>query len=131
MSNFKLEIVTPTKINEIENVSYIRCPGTDGSFGIMKGHRDAVIALGIGEIKITESGKDSYYATSGGFAEISKEKVQFLLETVESSKDIDLNRAKSSVERSKYRLSNKNDNNMDRAELSLIKALNRLKVSNR
>ena len=131
MSNFKLEIVTPTKINEIENVSYIRCPGTDGSFGIMKGHRDAVIALGIGEIKITESGKDSYYATSGGFAEISKEKVQFLLETVESSKDIDLNRAKSSVERSKDRLSNKNDNNMDRAELSLIKALNRLKVSNR
>ena len=131
MNNFKLEIVTPTKINEIENVSYIRCPGTDGSFGIMKGHRDAVIALGIGEIKITESGKDSYYATSGGFAEISKEKVQFLLETVESSKDIDLNRAKSSVERSKVRLSNKNDNNMDRAELSLIKALNRLKVSNR
>ena len=131
MSNFKLEIVTPTKINEIENVSYIRCPGTDGSFGIMKGHRDAVISLGIGEIKITKSGKDSYYATSGGFAEISKEKVQFLLETVESSKDIDLNRAKSSVERSKDRLSNKNDNNMDRAELSLIKALNRLKVSNR
>ena len=131
MSNFKLEIVTPTKINEIENVSYIRCPGTDGSFGIMKGHRDAVISLGIGEIKITESGKDSYYATSGGFAEISKEKVQFLLETVESSTDIDLNRAKSSVERSKDRLSNKNGNDMDRAELSLIKALNRLRVSNR
>ena len=53
MSSFKLEIVTPTEINEIENASYIRCPGTDGSFGIMKGHRDAVIALGIGEIKIT------------------------------------------------------------------------------
>ena len=52
MSSFKLEIVTPTEINEIENASYIRCPGTDGSFGIMKGHRDAVIALGVGEIKI-------------------------------------------------------------------------------
>ena len=88
MSSFKLEIVTPTEINEIENASYIRCPGTDGSFGIMKGHRDAVIALGVGEIKITESGNDSYYATSGGFAEISKDKVQFLLETVESSKDM-------------------------------------------
>ena len=58
MTNFKLEIVTPTEINKIENVSYVRCPGSDGSFGIMKGHRDAVIALGVGEIKITETGKD-------------------------------------------------------------------------
>jgi len=131
MSSFKLEIVTPTKINEIKNVSYARCPGTDGSFGIMKGHREAVITLGIGEIKITETGKDSYYATSGGFAEISKEKVQFLLETVEESKDIDLDRAKSSIERSKDRLSKKLETDISRARLSLIKALNRLKVSSR
>jgi len=131
MRNFKLEIVTPTEINKIENVSYVRCPGSDGSFGIMKGHRDAVIELGVGEIKITETGKDFYYATSGGFVEISKEKVQFLLETVELSKDINLDRAKSSLKRSKDRVSNKNNNDMNRAELSLIKALNRLKVSSR
>jgi F-type H+-transporting ATPase subunit epsilon len=131
MRNFKLEIVTPTEINKIENVSYVRCPGSDGSFGIMNGHRDAVITLGVGEIKITETGKDFYYATSGGFVEISKEKVQFLLETVELSKDINLDRAKSSLKRSKDRVSNKNNNDMNRAELSLIKALNRLKVSSR
>jgi len=131
MSSFKLEIVTPTEINEIKNVSYVRCPGTDGSFGIMKGHREAVITLGIGEIKITETGKDSYYATSGGFAEISKEKVQFLLETVEESKDIDLDRAKSSIQRSNDRLSKKQETDISRARLSLIKALNRLKVSSR
>lgn len=131
MSSFKLEIVTPTEINEVENVSYVRCPGTDGSFGIMKGHREAVITLGIGEIKITETGKDSYYATSGGFAEISKEKVQFLLETVEESKDIDLDRANSSIQRSKDRLSKKQETDISRARLSLIKALNRLKVSSR
>ena len=131
MSSFKLEIVTPTEINEIENVSYVRCPGIDGSFGIMKGHREAVITLGIGEIKITETGKDSYYATSGGFAEISKEKVQFLLETVEESKDIDLDRANSSIQRSKDRLSKKQETDISRARLSLIKALNRLKVSSR
>jgi F-type H+-transporting ATPase subunit epsilon len=131
MSSFKLEIVTPTEINEVENVSYVRCPGTDGSFGIMKGHREAVITLGIGEIKITETGKNSYYATSGGFAEISKEKVQFLLETVEESKDIDLDRANSSIQRSKDRLSKKQETDISRARLSLIKALNRLKVSSR
>ena len=131
MATYNVDIVTPIREVKLENVSYLRCPGLDGSFGIMKGHRDAVIALGVGEIKITESGNDSYYATSGGFAEISKDKVQFLLETVESSKDIDLDRAKSSMQRSKDRLSNKGDNDINRAELSLMKALNRLKVSNR
>ena len=131
MATYNVDIVTPIREVKLENVSYLRCPGLDGSFGIMKGHRDAVIALGVGEIKITESGNDSYYATSGGFAEISKDKVQFLLETVESSKDINLDRAKSSMQRSKDRLSNKGDNDINRAELSLMKALNRLKVSNR
>jgi len=131
MNSFKLEIITPTEINEVENVSYARCPATDGSFGIMKGHREAVIALGVGEIKITEEGKDSYFATSGGFAEISKDKVQFLLETIEVANDIDSDRAKASMQRSKDRLSNKKDNDFNRAELSLLKALNRLKVSSR
>ncbi|MBT5096624.1 MAG: ATP synthase F1 subunit epsilon [Candidatus Marinimicrobia bacterium] len=131
MNSFKLEIVTPTEINEVENVSYARCPATDGSFGIMKGHREAVIALGVGEIKITGEGKDSYFATSGGVAEISKDKVQFLLETIEVANDIDSDRAKASMQRSKDRLSNKKDNNINRAELSLLKALNRLKVSSR
>jgi len=131
MNSFKLEIVTPTEINEVENVSYARCPATDGSFGIMKGHREAVIALGVGEIKITEEGKDSYFSTSGGVAEISKDKVQFLLETIEVANDIDSDRAKASMQRSKDRLSNKKDNDINRAELSLLKALNRLKVSSR
>ncbi|MDG2366494.1 MAG: ATP synthase delta/epsilon chain alpha-helix domain-containing protein [Candidatus Marinimicrobia bacterium] len=35
------------------------------------------------------------------------------------------------MQRSKDRLSNKKDNDINRAELSLLKALNRLKVSSR
>ena len=63
--------------------------------------------------------------------EISKDKVQFLLETIEVANDIDSDRAKASMQRSKDRLSNKKDNDINRAELSLLKALNRLKVSSR
>jgi F-type H+-transporting ATPase subunit epsilon len=130
MGSFKLEIITPTDINELENVSYVRCPGSDGSFGILNGHREGIIALGVGEIKVTQNGKDSYYATSGGFTEITTEKVQFLLETVESSKDIDLNRAKASLKRSKDRISNPGVD-FDRAESALFKAVNRLRIINR
>ena len=32
METFSVEIVTPIKILNQDNVSYIRCPGIDGSF---------------------------------------------------------------------------------------------------
>ncbi|MBT6130392.1 MAG: ATP synthase F1 subunit epsilon [Candidatus Marinimicrobia bacterium] len=131
MSTFNLEIVTPTRILEEGDVSYLRCPGTDGSFGVMASHREAVIGLDVGEIKVTQGGKDFFYATSGGFAEITKEKVQLLVETVEKSSEIDSGRAEASMQRSKERIAGKADSDMDRAEVALLRAINRLRVSSR
>lgn len=131
MSVFTLEIVTPTRILEAEEVSYVRCPGTDGSFGIMASHREAVIGLDVGEIKITQGGKDSFYATSGGFAEITKEKVQLLVETVEKADEIDSGRAETSLTRAKGRVSGTDGSDSKRAETALFRAVNRLRVSKR
>jgi F-type H+-transporting ATPase subunit epsilon len=131
MSAFTLEIVTPTQILEAEEVSYVRCPGTDGSFGIMASHREAVIGLDVGEIKITQGGKDSFYATSGGFAEITKEKVQVLVETVEKADEIDSGRAEASLTRAKGRVSGTDGSDSKRAETALFRAVNRLRVSKR
>ena len=129
MSTINLEIVTPTKILERSDVSYIRCPGMDGSFGVLSGHCKSVIGLGIGEIKVREGGKDDFYATSGGFVEITGEKVQLLVETIEKSSDIDTDRAETSMTRAKDRISSKDKKDLIRAENSLLRAVNRLKVS--
>jgi F-type H+-transporting ATPase subunit epsilon len=131
MSVFTLEIVTPTRILEAGEVSYVRCPGTDGSFGVMFGHREAVIELDVGEIKVTQGGKDLFYATSGGFAEITKEKVQLLVETVEKADEIDSGRAEASLTRAKGRVSESKDMDSKRAEAALFRAVNRLRVSKR
>ena len=131
MGKFNLEIVTPTQSLESQNVSYARCPGSDWLFGIMSGHREAIIALDLGEIKITHDGKDSYYATSGGFVEITNEKVQFLVETVEKSGDIDKERAEESLKRAQDRLKSKEDIDFKRAETAMVRALNRLTISKR
>ena len=64
METFSVEIVTPIKILNQENVNYIRCPGIDCSFAIMKKHRQGVIALDVGEIKIDVKGTTESYATS-------------------------------------------------------------------
>ena len=132
MSSFQLEIVTPTKILDEGDITYLRCPAPDGLFGIMANHRPALIALVAGEVKITKAGKESYLATSGGYADIRREKVQLLLETVERSQEIDVGRAEAALERAKRQLSSE-DGDLDyiKARGSFSRALTRLQVAGR
>jgi F-type H+-transporting ATPase subunit epsilon len=113
-------------------VTYVRCPGLDGSFGVMANHREGIIALTVGEIKVTRDGKDEFLATSGGFSEIMKDKVKLLVESVETAAEIDADRAEKSLERATKRKSEQ-DSEMDdvRIEASLMRAINRLRVSKR
>ena len=130
MGIFQLEIVTPIKIFDEGQVEYVRCPGFDGSFGVMANHREAIIALGVGEIKVTKNGKDHFLATSGGFAEITKEKVELLLESYEQAEEIDTSRAEAALKRAEERkLSEEIDSTRNNA--SLQRAVNRIKVSKR
>ncbi len=130
MDIFQLEIVTPIKIFDEGQVEYVRCPGLDGSFGVLANHREAIIALGVGEIKVTKNGKDHFLATSGGFAEITKEKVELLLESYEQAEEIDTSRAEDALKRADEReLSEEIDSTRNNA--SLQRAVNRIKVSKR
>ncbi|MED5218991.1 MAG: ATP synthase F1 subunit epsilon [Candidatus Neomarinimicrobiota bacterium] len=132
MSTFQFEIVTPTRTLDKGQVNYVRCPGMDGSFGVMANHLEGIIALSIGEIKVTIDGKEEYLATSGGYTEITDEKMQLLVESVEGSDEIDTDRAKRSLERAQVR---KEKHSLEiegaRVELSLYRALNRLRVARR
>ena len=132
MSTFKFEIVTPTRILDKGQVNYVRCSGIDGSFGVMANHLEGIIALSIGEIKVTIDGKEEYLATSGGYIEITDKKMLLLVESVEGSDEIDTDRAKRSLERAQVR-KEKHSPEIDgaRVEVSLYRALNRLRVARR
>ena len=110
MKTFSLEIVTPIKVINEESVKYLRCPGVDGSFGVMHKHRNGVFALDTGEVKIETKNGTSWFATSGGFAEITDDKVELLLESIEKSNEIDVKRATEALERAKTRRKNMDDN---------------------
>ena len=132
MATYNVEIVTPIREVKLEEVSYLRCPGLDGSFGVMSNHRDGIFALSVGEIKVSQNGKIEYYATGGGFAEIINDSVKLLVESLEKSNEIDSNRANDSLKRAQQRKTEPNsDINDTRVEASLIRALNRLTVSKR
>ena len=127
---FQLDIITPNNVISEGQVEYLRAPATDGLFGIQAGHAPATIAMGIGEIKVKKNGKNSFYATTGGFADINSEGVLLLVEAVEDAQSIDTGRATESHARAKTNLK---DTSIDlvRAQESLERAKNRLKVASK
>ena len=125
---FHLDIITPISIESFEDISYLRIPSIDGLIGIQAKHAQAIIGLDIGEIQITRDGSTNCYATSGGFADIKKEGVQLLLETLESADSLNIKRAEDSLKRSKQRLQD-HEGSLKRASESVRRAQNRLLVS--
>ena len=128
--HFTLEIVTPVKTLDFEKVEYLRAPSLEGLFGVMPGHVASIINLDIGEVKVLSNNKEDYFAISGGFAQVSKDKVSLLVESIELKYEIDKDRSNEALKRAQSRLK---DKTMDqaRAGLALARAKNRLKVSSR
>ena len=105
MATFPLELVTPERILFSEEVQSVRAPGIEGSFGVMARHAPMLTELTVGLIKLVlANGQEAYIATSGGFMQISREKVIILADSAELSDNIDVERAKAAVARARQQL---------------------------
>ena len=125
---FHLDIITPNGTFSIEKVEYLRAPSIDGLFGVLANHIPSIIAIGIGEVKITIDGKDQLYATSGGYADIKKESVSLVLETAEEARSIDIKRSEEALSKAKKHI-NDSSKDLDRARQSIEKAKIRIAVA--
>ena len=124
----EINIITPTDTFNYSEVEYLRAPSIEGLFGVLPGHISSIIALDVGEIKIISNNKSMYFAISGGFADINKDKVILVLETAEKSSHIDTKRAEKSLDRAKKYLRDKS-HDVDRALDSIKRAKNRILIS--
>ncbi|NOZ73921.1 MAG: ATP synthase F1 subunit epsilon [FCB group bacterium] len=127
MQSLELIIVTPTRVIEKKAVTYVRCPGLDGSFGIMSNHAEAMIALDVGPVKYNDLKGENWLATSGGYADIKRNRVLLLVETAEFREEIDVTRARQARERAEERLHQENADRI-RAKSSMSRAMNRLRI---
>ncbi len=94
MSTFNLEIITPHKIVVKQEVAKIIARTTEGDMGVLAGHAPLVAELAIGEMKIEKDDKNiDYYFISGGFLEISKQKVLILADKAMRADEIDIEEA--------------------------------------
>ncbi len=125
-----LEVVTPQKAIVSEEVESVVAPGSDGEFGVLKGHTTFLTSLKIGTLRYKDtSGKERYLFINGGFAEVLPDKVTILAESAERRKDIDVERATKAKERAEKRLAEKRkDTDLARAEVALKRAVHRLKI---
>lgn len=125
-------VVTPYGVNEEYNVRHLRAPGGSGDFGVLPGHIPFMTTLRPGAIEMSIDGNPLLWATSGGYAEVNGDRVTILAETAERSDRIDVERAEASRRRAEERLSSPQPD-MDelRTRLSLIRAINRIRIASR
>jgi F-type H+-transporting ATPase subunit epsilon len=128
--NIFLEVVTPSKAVVSEDAQIVVAPGSEGEFGVLKGHTTFLTSLKLGTIRYKDSsGKERVVFVSGGFAEVLPNKVTVLAESAERRKDIDAERAMRARERAQKRLAAGGDIDFVRAEAALRRAIHRLSIA--
>jgi len=130
---FKLEIISPERVVFSGDVAAVSVPGTSGGFQVLRSHAPLMSSLEVGRITVKAvDGTDMHYATSGGFVEVRDNVMVVTVETVERADKIDVDRARRSRERAQERLAkHAEDIDIVRAEASLLRAMNRLRVAER
>lgn len=131
--NIRLEIVTPENVVVSEETQMVISPGSLGEFGVLIGHTPFMTTLKTGVIRYTgANGTEQFVFVSGGFAEALPDKVTVLAESAEKREDIDIDRAKSAMERAQKRLAEDRSNqdvDFMRARIALERAITRIKLA--
>jgi F-type H+-transporting ATPase subunit epsilon len=90
----KLEIVTPEKKVFDESVDSVTVPTASGEAGILPNHAPLISALKPGILSYSNKGTTERLAVSGGFVEVSSNKVSVLTDTAETAAEIDADAAR-------------------------------------
>ena len=88
-----LSIVTPEKQLVSEEVDQVNVPGTEGDLGILYDHAPVLTLLRSGQLSYEKEGETVILVVSGGYLEVTDNRVTILAETGEFMHEIDRERA--------------------------------------
>ncbi|MBQ7992917.1 MAG: ATP synthase F1 subunit epsilon [Solobacterium sp.] len=129
MTMIHCRVVTPEGLYKEMDTPIINIVTTDGQRGILPNHMPLVTMLKIGKMTTEENGQREEYAVAGGLFYFRDNKAEIMTDAIENKKDIDAERAEAAKARAERRLGSNNPNyDLQRAEIALEKALNRLSV---
>ena len=126
-----LEIVTPEKMTFSGKVEEVTIPGTEGEFGVLRGHEAFLSSVDIGELNFIKDSKKTHYSVNTGYAEVTANKVTILIETAERSDYIDKNRAQKAKDNAEARLAQIDKDNVEyeKVRTALARAIVRISVA--
>lgn len=132
MKNFRLEIVTPKGTYREVDVEILNIHTPLGQMGILADHIPLATPIEISEMNYVSQGKRYEFAISGGFVYVGQNETRVIANAIESSDEIDEQRALKAKERAERRLKSKNEEiDFMRAQLALKRALTRIRVKER
>ncbi|MFN3567792.1 MAG: F0F1 ATP synthase subunit epsilon [Caldimicrobium sp.] len=135
MARIFLEVITPERVVVQEEVDIVTAPGVEGEFGVLAHHAPMVAAIKIGPLRYKVGDREDWLAVSGGFCEISQNRITFLVEAAERAYEIDVERALRAKERAEKRIQEYHakiaEIDYARARAALQRALTRLYVAER
>jgi len=131
MADMSLTIITPERtVLRDAPADAVVVPVVDGSMGILKNHAPMVANLRIGVLRYKQDGVYKRAAVTGGFMEVSDNRVTILADAAELAESIDVMRAIEARKRAEARLRDRKANiDRVRAEAALRRALARLRAA--
>lgn len=126
----QLEIITPEKPVYSDAVDAVVIPTTAGEITVLPNHIPLVSQILGGEMIIKKQGKTEHFAITGGFLEVSNNKVTILADYAVRSEEIEIAKAEEAKKRAENVLSEKTGKqDFAEAEASLRKSLLELRVA--
>ena len=135
----RLKIITPENIILDIETKGVFVRAIDGELGVLPGHIPLMTALDIGVASyILEDGTKEFISIIGGSFKVENDEVTILTEAAELSEDIDEAKANRDADRARAKLEGMIDQSIDKhspdyekARLSLMKALARIKAADK
>ena len=126
-----LSIVTPEKQLVSEEVDQVNVPGTEGDLGILHDHAPILTLLRAGQLSYEKEGETIVLVVSGGYLEVTDNRVTVLAETGEFLHEIDRERAERAQADAEKRLGETNISEEEYIEMQkkLFRAIARLENS--
>ena len=122
-----LSIVTPEKQLVAEEVDQVNAPGSEGDLGILYDHAPILTNLRSGQLSYEKHGETIALVVSGGYLEVSENRVTVLAETGEFLHEIDRERAeRAHAEAEKLLLTDLSEEEFVEAQKKLFRAIARL-----
>jgi F-type H+-transporting ATPase subunit epsilon len=132
MAKLQLAIVTAEGESFSGEVDAVVAPGGLGEFTVLPTHARMISTLLPGVLRFDQAGDSVSLAMSGGFLEISQNKVTILADAAERDDAIDMERAEAALARAEERItSSPADMDLERAMKSLRRARVRVNLGRR